>query len=352
MSTNERKWTVADLHSAAQVGDYETVNMCLDADVDINAPLGNVKNTALHVASDCGNSDIVEFLLSLGADIEARDKHGSTPLHLAALAGNDEIVEQFVMAGANLDAQDRSGWTPLHEAASKGHSSVVETLLGVGANAMLTNELGEVPAHKASQSGSVDVLMSLADHAPTSLGIGNKMGATCVHQAALHDDDQVLAYLVDTGQNMEATDKLGATPLHYAALASGDKALRFLVANGVDLDKQDRFGETALHMAARDHEDDDSKTETCRYLIQHGADPNIPGINGKTAFDVAANRQVKGAMEAEMQMLVLQSMTASSVGSWSPDPKEADAQFDRKFAEAMSQGQGIESSRQQARMRL
>lgn len=351
MSTNDREWTVADLHSAAQVGDYETVNMCLDADVDIDATLGQVKNTALHVAADCGNSDIVEFLVSLGANIEATDKHGQTPLHLAALAGNDDIVEQLVMAGSDLDAKDRNGWTPLHEAASSGQASVVELLMDGGADAMLTNDLGETAAHHAAKSGNLDVLMTLADHASASLGLGNKMGATCAHLAARQDQADVLTYLADLGHNLDAKDKDGATPLHYAAVASGDKAVKFLVENGSNLNAQDRFGETPLHMAARMDNQVDQKTEICRHLIQHGADPSIAGMNGKTAIDVAANEQVRGVMQSEVQVRVLQSMTAGL--GWSPDPKEVDAQFERRYAEA-SQGQGMEPQRQQAsaRMRL
>lgn len=54
----------------------------------------------------------------------------------------------------------------------------------------------------------------------------------------------------------------------------------------------------------------------------------------------------------ELEAAQLQQETKRAVGAWSPDPKEADAQFERRYTEALNQGQGMEPNRQQARMRL
>ncbi len=89
-------------------------------------------------------------------------------------------------------------------------------------------------------------------------------------------------------------------------------------------------------------------------LIKSGTDLDDMDDRCKTAIDVAANEEVRGAMQSVLQVRILQSMTASSIGGWSPDPRHADAQFDQRVSEAMSQGQGLEPQRQQAgaRMRL
>lgn len=57
---------------------------------------------------------------------------------------------------------------------------------------------------------------------------------------------------------------------------------------------------------------------------------------------------------SEREAMALKANTQHAAGAWSPDPKEADAQFDRRFAEAQAQSQGVEPQRQQAtaRMRL
>jgi ankyrin repeat protein len=45
--------------------------------------------------------DVAEFLIEHGADVTARDKHGSTPLHQASLSGNAELANFLVEHGAD-----------------------------------------------------------------------------------------------------------------------------------------------------------------------------------------------------------------------------------------------------------
>lgn len=79
-------------------------------------------------------------------------------------------------------------------------------------------------------------------------------------------------------------------------------------------------------------------------------------INGMKQMSASSITDVKKLDEykVELAALKLDHATQQAAGAWSPDPKEADAQFDRRFAEAQAQSQGIEPQRQQAtaRMRL
>ena len=78
----------------------------------------------LHVlminSDDAKKQRVVASLLAAGADLEARNKYGSTPLHRAAYFGHPETVKQLVEAGAALTAKDLEGLTPL-EYALKEH---------------------------------------------------------------------------------------------------------------------------------------------------------------------------------------------------------------------------------------
>lgn len=47
--------------------------------------------TALHRAASAGQSDICEFLLEEGADIEATDRMGQTPLMHATIGENRQV---------------------------------------------------------------------------------------------------------------------------------------------------------------------------------------------------------------------------------------------------------------------
>ena len=63
-----------------------------------------------------------------------QDSDGQTPLHVACENGHHQIVEMLLTAGANIAAQDNYGQTPLHVAHQNGNHQVVELLLSAGAN--------------------------------------------------------------------------------------------------------------------------------------------------------------------------------------------------------------------------
>ncbi|GAA5912185.1 uncharacterized protein JCM6883_000590 [Sporobolomyces salmoneus] len=48
--------------------------------------------SALHLATDRGNLEVVKILIARGADKDAKDEDGNTPLDLARLAEHDSIV--------------------------------------------------------------------------------------------------------------------------------------------------------------------------------------------------------------------------------------------------------------------
>lgn len=76
--------------------------------------------TALHWAvrdfKPSKSETIVRLLLSLGADINARDLLGGTALHRAVELCNEGALETLLKMGADINAQDVFGLTPLHYA--------------------------------------------------------------------------------------------------------------------------------------------------------------------------------------------------------------------------------------------
>jgi acyl-CoA-binding protein len=71
-----------------------------------NSNIINVKDkegmSPLHWAADRGHIEVVRFLLSHGADIDAQDNCGNTPLHIAAMSDQKEIVRLLLDARADL----------------------------------------------------------------------------------------------------------------------------------------------------------------------------------------------------------------------------------------------------------
>jgi len=130
------------LHAAAAEGDLDKVKALVLKGESVNA-VDEDGNTPLHHASaNCrvvlrpstdkspvtggdgtvyrrteqvseGFLDVVTFLVEKGADINAKNKKGSTPLHHSAQMGTLDVAKFLVARGAALDVKDAAGMTPL-----------------------------------------------------------------------------------------------------------------------------------------------------------------------------------------------------------------------------------------------
>ena len=96
---------------------------------------------------------IVREAIRLGADVNAKDKFGSTPLHYAALIGQARTVELLISKGADVNAKDDYDWTPLHRAALNGETETVELLILNGSDVNAKNNNGWTPLDYAGENG-------------------------------------------------------------------------------------------------------------------------------------------------------------------------------------------------------
>jgi ankyrin repeat protein len=110
--------------------------------------------THLHLAAERCHSEIVKFLVGIGADKEAKDDKNQTPLHLAAETRHFESVKFLVGIGADKEAKDEKGWTPLHHSISTyGNTEMVKFLVKSGADINAKNNKGQTPFQLAQKYG-------------------------------------------------------------------------------------------------------------------------------------------------------------------------------------------------------
>ena len=94
----------------------------------------------------CGTSNfqVVELLLSRGANKEHRNVSDYTPLSLAASGGYVNIIKLLLSHGAEINSRTGSklGISPLMLAAMNGHTAAVKLLLDMGSdiNAQVNKE--------------------------------------------------------------------------------------------------------------------------------------------------------------------------------------------------------------------
>jgi ankyrin repeat protein len=126
------------LHGAASKGATAVVKALVELKADKEAR-DNFNGTPLHWAAAGGHTETVRALVRLGTDknsrvsggwishyeaIVAGDQNmksiageeegsgGQTPMHLAAMNGHAAVIEALIELGADRNAKDRRGWTP------------------------------------------------------------------------------------------------------------------------------------------------------------------------------------------------------------------------------------------------
>jgi ankyrin repeat protein len=91
--------------------------------------LGDVVSHAMYAAARNGHTPVVDYLLSLGASVDAKGFFGGTALHWAAINGHRSTVDLLVGRGARLDLRDaRFDATPADWAVEGGHQAIADRL--------------------------------------------------------------------------------------------------------------------------------------------------------------------------------------------------------------------------------
>ena len=134
--------------------------LLLDNKVDVN--LANPKengDTPLHVAAMSNRSEVVEILLSKGAEVDKPNYDNQTPLMMAILHNYyNTTAEMLIRHGADINKTDNNGKKPIHMACRKyGVPSLVKLLIKYGAdvNEPEKNALKNTPLHLAAMNHTV-----------------------------------------------------------------------------------------------------------------------------------------------------------------------------------------------------
>ena len=153
------EWLGGELFRAAHGGDLEYAKDLIAQGADPNG-CDSFGMSALAMACQNNYTDIINYLLELGADVNAHSK--GKPIDRTALMaacsndGHPAIVRLLVERGAEVNTKGERGFTALHWAAMHGDVESVKYLLSKGANPNAKNQYGLTAFEEAESSYSVN----------------------------------------------------------------------------------------------------------------------------------------------------------------------------------------------------
>ncbi len=109
--------------------------------------------TPLILAAYFNHSDVVDALITLGANLNAADATGNTALMGAIFKGYEEVAEALVIEGADVNQQNKQGMTALTFAVNFNHRYLAQYLVDNGASLHLKDATGKTPLDHAIGQG-------------------------------------------------------------------------------------------------------------------------------------------------------------------------------------------------------
>ena len=201
------------------------------------------------------------------------------------------------------DFEERYNFSLLHQAVLGLVPYSIESILNEDIDQTnRTDFYGRTALSWATWRGDHRAVEALLSYRP-DCNKADKDGTTPLHYASLRSA-QCLQLLLETDASVHTRQgRTKGTPLHLAVMNlnrnyEGTKKVEMLVEAGVDVNAQNIDGETALHLGAHPQ---GTWLRPTRYLISHGANPEIYDKRGNNILSKAVGRNYHALISLLLQ---------------------------------------------------
>lgn len=290
---------------------FATIKFLLEQPGNSITKLTHDNRIYLHWAAYRGNTELVQYLISKGSDVNFEDSHGTAPADFAASNGqsNPAMYEAFFNAGVNptkkynnganllllaiasdkdlkaaeyfstkgmsLKDVDANGNTAFTYAARSGNIALLKKLLEKGIKP--TDEALLIAAQGSRrETNTLETYKYLVEEVKIKATAQNKAGQNVLHiLAGKPNQTEIIKYFLDKGVDANKADKEGNTPVMAAASAREITVLELFLPKAKNLNAQNLKGESALTKAVQY-----GTPEAVSLLLAKGADVNVGDKDG------------------------------------------------------------------------
>lgn len=207
------------LMTAAANGHLGVVQKLHGAGATLSGRLVAQGQSALELAIEADQSEVVGWLLDHGMDGRGRAGDRSAPLVLAALKNSLKTLPVLIAHGADANILVKPGDTyvlsPLMAACATDHEGAARALLDAGAKVNLTGKGGASALHLAAAGGSLACVQLLLAKGAT-LDARNDANGTPLRSASEAGHLAIVKLLLSRGAKPNIEDTMGLLPIDYA----------------------------------------------------------------------------------------------------------------------------------------
>ena len=331
---------------AAEVGNTEMIKVLLEAGADPESPNADGM-TALLAVARTGIVEAAQVLVKAGAKVDARENFGGqTPLMWASARRHPAMMQFLITSGADVNARsternyqrhvtaegrpkslDSGGLTPLLYAARENCRACVDVLLKNKADINLPDPDGVSPLLVAIMNANWDLAQKLIEagadvnqwdmfgETPLFIAINNRTRLDGGRGASIDPMNtttgtQIVRMLLDRGANPNTqlffapanltgnTNTRGSNPLIRVANNGDVEMVKLLLEKGADATVMTADRQTAIHAVIAGRSNEKQVIELIGILHKAGADVNVVAlinhpqeIRGGTALHYAVRKR-------------------------------------------------------------
>lgn len=266
---------------------FETITYLIDQEGNSVDKTTHDGRLYIHWAASRGNVELVEYLISKGSDINRTDDKGATPLAFAASNGqtNKEIYESFFNAGLDSNYKNPNGANFLLMAIGYDKDlALTDYLISKGLKLSDVDANGNTVFDYAARTGNVDILKQLQKRGikPTNKALIFASEGTRSNANNL----EFYKYLVeDLKLNPKTIGDNGENVLHNLVKKNDQQEIvAYFLAKGVDVNQTNKEGNTVLMEAAKG-----TNVEMLKTVLSKTKNINQRNNNGMSALTFAVN---------------------------------------------------------------
>ena len=196
------------------------------------------RDSPLYYAADRGLTDVMEILISQGADVNESGGYQRMPLNIAARRGSITAVKLLLKHGANIDAPGRM-CTALGDASVGGYAELVKFLISRGADVNTGGGYFSFALQAAAFYGVTSCVRLLLEHGADANARGGIYGSALAAAACGYwqNNIETMELLLSCGADMQAHGEfphvLTAAMGLYSDIAR-HRIVEFLLENGAE----------------------------------------------------------------------------------------------------------------------
>lgn len=217
-------------------------------------------DTVLHIATRSGSIQMLQILLEdrYQLNVNAKGIRDRTPLYEAVRIDSKELVDLLISKGADIFSCDSMNFTPLHFASDNNRINSAKAILSHARSLghlkhCLTAEtnLGDTALINACASNNYELAKELfeecnkLDNGQEIIAVVNNEGRNSLFYAIYHDNEPLIVLLLEMKLNVKINIR-DHTPLQVAVYNASSKSVTILLNLGADIHAKDTRGYTPL----------------------------------------------------------------------------------------------------------